>query len=398
MTHPTVPLDTVTEKVVVGHVGPTSAHYRDDGVPFLRTQSVGSGEIRLEGMRYITQEFHDRLKKSQLKKGDVILSRVISDKVTCAIVPAELDGANCANIIVVRPSKELASGYLKHFLMTPLAQRALMKRKVGSAQSVVNTKVLKSWPIPLPPLEEQRRIAAILDKADAIRRKREETIRLTEEFLRSAFLDMFGDPVTNPKGWRVQPLNELAEIQGGLQVTRKRASLPVVVPYLRVANVYRDRLELTEMKTIRVTQQELSRVRLKTGDILMVEGHGNRNEIGRSAVWNGAISECLHQNHLIRVRVDQRQILPLFASAYLNSPGGRRQLFRFGKTTSGLNTISTSNVKQTKVFVPPIELQRRYLHLAECVSKTVDSINEAEKTACFLFESLAANAFSGELV
>ena len=87
--------------------------------------------------------------------------------------------------------------------------------------------------IPLPPLAEQKRIAAILDKADAIRRKRQQAIQLADDFLRAVFLDMFGDPVTNPKGWEIAELGSISEVQGGLQVSSKRASNPVTVPYQR---------------------------------------------------------------------------------------------------------------------------------------------------------------------
>jgi len=256
---------------------------------------------------------------------------------------------------------------------------------------------LKRTFFPLPPLEEQRRIAAILDKADGVRRKRKEAIRLTEELLKSTFLEMFGDPVTNPKGWEVIGLGKISQIQGGLQVTPARKELPLEVPYLRVANVYRDKLLLDEIKNIRVTSSELERINMKAGDILIVEGHGNKEEIGRSSVWDGSIENCVHQNHLIRVRLDPDKAEPIYISAYLNSAGGRCQLTKFGKTTSGLNTISTSNVKATKVLCPPIEMQKRYLDfqrkLTEAKNASVQHLEQSEN----LFNSLLQRAFRGEL-
>jgi type I restriction enzyme S subunit len=256
---------------------------------------------------------------------------------------------------------------------------------------------LKRTFFPLPPLEEQRRIAAILDKADGVRRKRKEAIRLTEELLKSTFLEMFGDPVTNPKGWEVIGLGKISQIQGGLQVTPARKELPLEVPYLRVANVYRDKLLLDEIKNIRVTSSELERINMKAGDILIVEGHGNKEEIGRSSVWDGSIENCVHQNHLIRVRLDPNKAEPIYISAYLNSAGGRCQLTKFGKTTSGLNTISTSNVKATKVLCPPIEMQKRYLDfqrkLTEAKNASVQHLEQSEN----LFNSLLQRAFRGEL-
>jgi type I restriction enzyme S subunit len=294
---------------------------------------------------------------------------------------------------VLRPKKDVDIRYicrhLERYDVTPFI--------TGSTRGKLTKTAANNIPIALPPLEEQRRIAAILDKADGVRRKRKEAIRLTEELLKSTFLEMFGDPVTNPKGWEVIGLGKISQIQGGLQVTPARKELPLEVPYLRVANVYRDKLLLDEIKNIRVTSSELERINMKAGDILIVEGHGNKEEIGRSSVWDGSIENCVHQNHLIRVRLDPDKAEPIYISAYLNSAGGRCQLTKFGKTTSGLNTISTSNVKATKVLCPPIEMQKRYLDfqrkLTEAKNASVEHLEQSEN----LFNSLLQRAFRGEL-
>jgi len=212
---PTVQLGEVCERVSVGHVGTTTPYYCENGIPFLRTQNVGVKQLLLEDIKFITKDFHNKLRKSQVRPGDVLISRVISNTVNCAVVSEDVGEANCANVILVRPGPKLDAHFLKHFIASPENQSNLLNNRVGSAQSVVNTSVLKGWEIPLPPLPEQKRIAAILDKADSIRRKRQEAVRLTEELLRSVFLDMFGDPVTNPKGWDVKPLCELVNFTTG---------------------------------------------------------------------------------------------------------------------------------------------------------------------------------------
>ena len=109
---------------------------------------------------------------------------------------------------------------------------------------------------PFRPSTEQKRIAGILDAADALRAKRREALGQLDTLLQSTFLDMFGDPVTNPMGWEVTTVNGIGSVQGGLQVTSKRRSLPIERPYLRVANVFRGFLELDELKTIRLTEAE----------------------------------------------------------------------------------------------------------------------------------------------
>ncbi|MBW4049131.1 MAG: restriction endonuclease subunit S [Proteobacteria bacterium] len=155
------------EAVTVGHVGKTSQYYRAEGVPFLRTQNVGAGELALDDLKFITQEFHETLKKSQLKPGDVLVTRVVTDEMKCGIVPTSLGRANCANVILIRPKPELSPEFLSYLITSPAAQSYLLERRVGSAQQVVNTKVLKDWPVPKLPIEEQKRIVALLDQAFA---------------------------------------------------------------------------------------------------------------------------------------------------------------------------------------------------------------------------------------
>lgn len=157
---PLKPLDQIIDRIVVGHVGPTSEHFRDTGIPFLRTGNIGSKSVTSRDLKFISADFHRKLAKSQLRKGDVIISRVISDEVRCAVVPSEFDGANCANVVIVRPGRQTSAEYLANLIRQPASQRAFMQRKVGSAQGVVNTRTMASWLVPSPPLDEQRRFEA----------------------------------------------------------------------------------------------------------------------------------------------------------------------------------------------------------------------------------------------
>lgn len=334
-------------------------------------------------------------------RGDILVAKITpcmeNGKAAVADIPTDY-GFGSTEFHVLSPGPRVDRRYLFYAVWNPAFRFEAARNMTGTAgQQRVPVSFLHRYAIPLPPLPEQKRIAALLDKADAIRRKRQESIRLADDFLHSAFLDMFGDPVTNPKGWPVRALGQLGVVQGGLQVTHTRAINPVEVPYLRVANVYRDHLDLQEVKTIRVTADELDRTRLAAGDLLIVEGHGNPDEIGRSAVWDGSVNPCVHQNHLIRVRVDPAVCTPAYVSAFMNSGGGRRQMGVFGKTTSGLNTISTANVKSVRLSLPPLGCQQAYTALLCRVKATVSGAMSDERDANLLFQSLSHRAFAGEL-
>lgn len=274
----------------------------------------------------------------------------------------------------------------------------MVSKATGASYPAVSDRTIVESLIPLPPLPEQRRIAAILDQAEILRTQRRTTLVLLDNLTQSLFLDMFGEPVTNPKGWDMSTIGGLAEVQGGLQVTSARSALPLEVPYLRVANVYRGNLDLSEIKTIHATPAELQRTVLMKDDLLLVEGHGNPNEIGRAALWSGEIAQCVHQNHLIRARFDRNKVDPIFASEYVNSPGGRLHLLRAGKSTSGLNTISVSNVRETPVALPPLPLQQAFAARVQSIEALKTAHRNALATLDELFASLQHRAFSGELL
>lgn len=286
--------------------------------------------------------------------------------------------------------------YLAYYLQTREYWSWIKAKRRVAAQPNVNGAEYASLPLPIPPLSEQRRIVEILDQADCLRRLRAGADSKAERILPALFISMFGDPATNPKGWRELPLDRVADVQGGLQLSEKRKG-SIDVPYLRVANVYRNHLDLSEIKTLSVTQSELDRTRLTAGDVLVVEGHGNPAEIGRCAVWDGSIDPCVHQNHLIRARPDPSQVRPYFLSRFLNSAAGRQHLLRCGKTTSGLNTITVSNVKSAVIFLPPVDLQQRFEEGVTSEDSTRKLRAVASAALERLWKLLLDRAFSGSL-
>lgn len=148
------------------------------------------------------------------------------------------------------------------------------------------------------------------------------------------------------------------------------------------------------MKSIRLTEAESRRTALQAGDLLVVEGHGNPEEVGRVAAWDGSIPDCTHQNHLIRARPYRDRLLPEYACTLLNSVAGRQTLLRAGKTTSGLSTISAQNVKSATVMLPPVAEQAAFARQADAVASLMQQQDEAQVKAAATFDSLLARAFA----
>ena len=296
---------------------------------------------------------------------------------------------------IASSSDILDDRYLFHML--PRALNEIERLTPFVTVKHLSVKQIRQIKIPLPPVAQQRRIADILDKAEALRAKRRAALAQLDAFTLSIFLDMFGDPTAKESAWPLLRVGDLAEIQGGLQVSAARKDFLHEVPYLRVANVQRGYLDLSEVKVIRASGAEIARTTLLRDDLLIVEGHGNPAEIGRGALWDGSIPRCVHQNHLIRVRFDAKSIIPVYACTYLNSSFGRKHLLRAGKTTSGLNTINVSEVRATPIPKPPIDLQLQFASRVQAVGRLKASHNASHLKIDTLFASLQHRAFRGEL-
>jgi len=251
--------------------------------------------------------------------------------------------------------------------------------------------------MPVPPFAEQERIVRLLDAAEDLRRLRDQADRRTADLIPAIFHEMFGDPASNPKGWPLTMLANVAEVQSGLTLGERRGQYALKKPYLRVANVQRGFLDLEEVKEIGLTEDEHAKLKLRRGDLLLVEGNGNPQEIGRAAIWDGSISDCVHQNHLIRVRPGDKALLSEFLLSFVNSDSGKRYFFGAGNTTSGLVTISTRIVKQCRIPIPPLPTQQTFAARVAEVRALEAQQAASRRRLDDLFQSLLHRAFRGEL-
>jgi type I restriction enzyme S subunit len=245
----------------------------------------------------------------------------------------------------------------------------------------------------LPSLAEQLRIAAVLDKADAIRRMRRESLRLLDEFLRSAFLEMFGDPVRNEKGWEALVLGSVArEAQYGTSAkanTDRRG-----IPVLRMNNITAaGSLDLSELKWCEIAPRDLPKYTVRRGDLLF--NRTNSPElVGKTAVWDRDDAFAF-AGYLVRVRFDDSRVLPEYVSAYLNSSYGKQLLFEKAKPSNNMSNISASELMRLHIPVPPLDLQRRYLGMLVKAREAMERVLAAAAAGDMLFDSLALVAFAG---
>lgn len=203
-----------------------------------------------------------------------------------------------------------------------------------------------------------------------------------------------------PETWEWAPLGWLAAIKGGIQKQPKRAPKNNSYPFLRVANVLRGRLDLSEVHRIELFEGELATYRLKPNDLLVIEGNGSISEIGRSAIWNGEINNCVHQNHIIRVRC--LEVDPAYIDLFWNSPIGSHEIAELAVTSAGLYNLSVGKVSAFPVPIPPAEEQREIVrqasHMLELADGLLERIELASRLVDQTSQAVLAKAFRGELI
>lgn len=291
--------------------------------------------------------------------------------------------------------EELYFKYLKYWL--DFSKKDLIGKARGVALQNISATIVKEFEIPLLPIEEQKKVVKVLDNAYSIYQKRKQSINLLNDYLKSTFFEIFGDLVTNTKEWKTFKLGEIADICSGVTKGRKFGnSKTVFAPYMRVANVQDEHINLSEIKEIEVLPGDVEKYKLVNGDILLTEG-GDPDKLGRGGIWRGEIENCIHQNHIFRVRLNNKLTLPEFMSAQIGSRRGKQYFLKSAKQTTGIATINITQLKNYPALVPPLDLQEKYKtaesHVRILKEKMQDQLIELDNQ----FQSLMQNAFNGEI-
>ena len=357
-----------------------------DGIPSgggaVRAISLSNGDLRSSKFRF--------------SPAHVLFGKLRPYLAKVAVV--DFDGVCSTDILPIRPGPELDRDYLRHFLLQPQVVARAASLATGANLPRLSPKALGAFPIPLPSKAQQQRIAHILDRTESARFKRRLAIARTDELTRSIFLDMFGDPVSNSMHWSESwSLGDVADITSGVTKGRKLNGSPTrEVPYLAVVNVQDGRLDLSKVKTIEATEAEINGLRLSRGDLLLTEG-GDPDKLGRGCLWANELPECIHQNHIFRVRLRDDRVMPDFLSWLIASQRGKRYFLKSAKQTTGIATINLGQLRAFPLIVPPVELQREFTCVLERIAKMKERIWMSMGTLDALFASLQHRAFRREL-
>ncbi len=373
----------------------------DGDFPFAKVGEISrvarQGDLFINNAsNWITESISFELKAKIFPKGTIVFAKIgeaikqnfraITDR------PMLFDN----NVMGITPNiAEVNIKYLFFFLKTVDFYQLASKTTLPS----IRKSTIESLKIPLPPIAEQKRIAAILDKADAVRRKRREAIRLTEELLRSVFLDMFGDPVTNPMGWDVVSMSEvISNIQAGQSLKgEEREKKEGELGVLKVSAVTSGYFQENEYKVVDSFDIKKKVVIPKKGDLLFSRAN-TRELVAATCIVERDARDVFLPDKLWRIDVNENRATSEYLKFLLTDPEYRSLLTRKATGTSG----SMLNISQTKLLemnlpLPELNRQRKFSKFFWLITKGKSLITDTIQESEDLFNSLLQRAFTGNL-
>ncbi|MEA3544449.1 MAG: restriction endonuclease subunit S [Thermodesulfobacteriota bacterium] len=363
-----------------------------EGLPITRIETISESVVDGGKVGYAGLEEKDCV-KWLLQDGDILFSHINSvDHIgKCAVYRGQPNKlVHGMNLLCLRPDTDKLDPEFGKYLIRNQGFRSRLSSYVNKAvnQASISIGNLRGIPVPLPPLPEQRRIAAILDKADAIRRKRQQAIHLTEEFLRSVFLDMFGDPVTNPKGWEVKPIGELTFIDAPMVDPREER-------YQNLLHIGPDRIEKVTGRLL--PAKSAKEDGLISGKFLFDERYVLYSKIRpllRKVALPNFSALCSADVYPVRpnTEVMTKEFLwyVLLSDSFLN----------YTQTLSSRANIPKINRKEFSAYpcyLPPLPMQIEFSKRLVATSDMQNKLSVNEKETESLFNSLIQRAFRGDL-
>lgn len=273
------------------------------------------------------------------------------------------------------------SGYLWYAIANKVDE--LNTKGTGSTFKAISKNVLGETEIPLPSLDQQQRVFAVLDKLTDLISLRKQQLAKLDELVEARFVEMFGDAIHNSKGWQIHIFSEIASSRLGKMLDAKQQTGENRYPYLANFNVQWFRFNLENLNTMDFDERDRAEFELRDGDLLVCEG----GEIGRCAVWHDELQPCFFQKALHRVRCNLQIILPDYLSWWFKYNCEHEGFSAIAGAKATIAHLPGVKLKQLKVVVPPLELQQKFADFVEqtnksklTIQKSLDKLEELRKS------------------
>ena len=328
------------------------------------------------------------MKKSRyVKPGDFLLSNSMSFGRPYIL---KIDGCIHDGWLVLRDENALFDKrFLYYYLSSKTTYKKLKSMAVGGVVNNLNSEMVRNVIVPVPDKEEQSEIADLFDKIKKILDDRKQELEQLDTLVKSRFAEMFGDPIRNPKGWKVVTIGDIVtEVRYG---TSKPAVEGGKYPYLRMNNLTADgHLDLNDLKYIDISDDEVEKCVVRKGDVLF-----NRTNsidlVGKTAVFD-LQDDMVIAGYIIRVRLNEK-ILPEVLSQYMNLEALKDILRSMAKGAVNQANINAQELQSIRVYVPDIELQKQFVEMKDQVDKSKSKIQKSLEETQLLFDSLMQKYF-----
>ena len=344
-----------------------SANYTDKGVRIIRISNVQKGYI--EDNMPAFYPFDDiNVAKYELFEEDLLLSLTGNvgrvGRLDKKFLPAALNQRVAC--IRIKDNTALDKSFLFDFLNSDSFEQKCILSSKGVAQKNMSTEWLKDYKIPLPPLDEQRKIAAVLDKISDLIAKRRQQLDKLDEIVKARFVEMFGDVIQNTKLWPQYVFSDITTSRLGKMLDAKQQTGMCQYPYLANFNVQWFQFELNNLNKMDFNEADRIEFELRDGDLLVCEG----GEIGRCAVWHNEIQPCYFQKALHRVRCKEKIILPDYLAWWFKYNCDNKGFAEIEGAKATISHLPGAKLKTLLVSVPPIEQQRLFTAFVKQINKS----------------------------
>lgn len=339
-------------------------------------------------------KYHNELSKFIVRNGDILIAMTGATVGKMAI-------SNLDNLLLnqrvglIRPTQNLVlREYIKNLLFSGDFYRYCQSTAGGGAQGNISPSQIMGYRIPLPPLPSQHKIVEILEEADNLRRLRRQADEKMKDLIPSLFVEMFGDPATNPKGWKQVELGSIVEsLRNGLN---KKQSDNGNLPITRIETIANGNIDKNKVKYVEVTKGEYSIYRLLQGDILF--SHINSIEhLAKTAIYLGEPEELIHGVNLLLLRPN-KDINPQYLHLWLKNENTRNQFRARARKAVNQASLNTRDIVTVLIPLPPLSPQQEFAERVKEVEAEKERQAESRKKLDDLFNSLMQRAFKGELV
>ena len=364
--------------------------YWNGDIPWIKISDV-KNKYTKNATEFITEEGLNN-SSAKLFQVDTILYTIFATLGEVSILKFEATTNQAISGIVVK-DKNVNLYYLYNYLKS-IKQKVINQGR-GVAQNNINLGMLKNIDIPLPPLPQQEKIVKVLDISSSLIEKQKELIEKYDLFLKSKFIEMFGDPISNPMGWEVEKLkNSIVDVKNGLTRRGTKNSGDIV---LKLKDIRANYVNFINLNRIELDEKEKEKFIAEKNDLLFIRVNGNPEYVGRCAAFHGYAEPVYFNDHIMRIKLNTQRYNSVFLGYIVNSQYGKKQIVKYRKTSAGQHTISQDGLERLSFYLPPIDLQNKFASIVEKTEQIKKQESKKLEHLQTLHNSLMGKAFKGEI-